>query len=513
MTTKLRTKLILSHVGLTLLAFALTFMLAIVPVRNAQQQDLEDRLEDGAQSLARQVSLYTQFSNTSIVDQIAQDPTTTAIVLRLAADWTSARVLLVSPDGTVLVDTASDGSLEGQQIPQIEEGISHLNSQISGQLLAGIEDSTRLAQQTRSVQIENVDGELATVATTLLNVTQDDDQIYLVAMAPVPRFPTIDSFVGPLLVAAGIALLISLGLAALIARSISKPVMSLTQTATEISEGKLEMRAEQATGEFGLLVAAFNGMLDRLETVDRSQRRLLANIAHELRTPLTSIQGYAQAMRDGLFTSTEAHDEAMEVIVVESARMEELVNQVLQLSRLESGERPLNIEMLEVDVLLHDVVRRFRASAETSGIHLSSDAPDDLQFPGDRELLLQALGNLVTNALRHTPDGGFVHLRGYTETQAEGELGGAVCIEVADDGAGIRSDQLERIFERFQRGGDGPDADGTGFGLGLAIVREVITKHHGEITVESVVDHGSRFVIRLPASAGAPLSALEQQGS
>jgi signal transduction histidine kinase len=223
---------------------------------------------------------------------------------------------------------------------------------------------------------------------------------------------------------------------------------------------------------------------------------LLANVAHELRTPLTSVQGYAQALRDGVLRDDQERDEALLAITEESGRMGELVNQILQLSRLESGQSELDVTSFEVADLFERLRRQFLPLAAQAQVELDFSAAPRLVLHADEGLLMQAIGNLVSNGLRHTPAGGAVNVRA---VRAAGPAGAPVVrLAVTDSGAGIPEEQLDRIFERFYRGGTTPA--GRRFGLGLAIVAEIVARHHGDISVESAVGAGTTFTIDLPAT-------------
>jgi len=345
-----------------------------------------------------------------------------------------------------------------------------------------------------------VDDFIGAVATTSNLDVPPAERLYVVTLAPQRRLPVFDRGLAPFVLAAGVAAIVSIPLAFLLARTISHPITQLTGAARAIAAGDLTRRVpgRQDKGEVGTLVYAFNTMVERLEQTYESQRQLLANVAHELRTPLTSIQGYAQALRDGVLQDDDERDEALLAVTEETGRMGDLVNQILQLSRLESGQSELSLSEFEVVDLLERLRRQFQPLAARANVTLSFDAPEGLRLNADEELLIQALGNLIGNGLRHTPSGGRVSVRA---ALAGGPDGARLArFSVSDSGAGIPPEQLERIFERFYRGGGAPTA--RRFGLGLAIVREVVARHNGTITVDSAVGRGTTFTIDLPNTEG-----------
>jgi signal transduction histidine kinase len=243
-------------------------------------------------------------------------------------------------------------------------------------------------------------------------------------------------------------------------------------------------------------------MSRRVAATSRSQRELLANVAHELRTPLTSVQGYAQALRDGVIEDRAEQERALTTIGRESERMANLIGQLLDLARLESGQSRLKLRPVAAANLLDRVAERFQPAASRKGIVLHVAGGTGLTIQGDEDRLVQILSNLVDNALRHTPGGGHVKLEAASNLVLNGRAAD-IRLTVADTGEGIPPDRLPHIFDRFDRGASAT-TDGSGFGLGLAIVRELVALHGGTIRVSSQVGLGTTFVVDLPAATPAP---------
>jgi signal transduction histidine kinase len=496
MLASLRSKLFLSHFLVILLAFLLAALVAVVPLRRVQTAAEEARLQLSAESVARQIDLTRQ-----IREQLPGERASGERVLQAIIDaeqrQTDRRVLLAERDGTVQFDSAITNRLIGVRLPGLSLAIQRVNALAER---AAVEDGDSAAivipREAVSVPVRSVEEFIGAVATTSNFETPPADRLYVVTLAPERRLPVFDRGIAPFVLAGGVAAIVSIPLAFLLARTISHPVTRLTRAARAIAAGDLTRRVpgRQDKGEVGTLVHAFNTMVERLEQTYESQRQLLANVAHELRTPLTSIQGYAQALRDGVLHDDAERDEALLAITEETGRMGDLVNQILQLSRLESGQSELSLSEFKALDLLERLRRQFQPLAARANVALSFDAPDELRLHADEELLLQALGNLIGNGLRHTPSGGSVTVRA---SVASGPAGARlVRFSVGDSGAGIPSEQLERIFERFYRGGGASAA--RRFGLGLAIVREVVARHNGTISVDSSVGQGTTFTIDLP---------------
>jgi len=292
--------------------------------------------------------------------------------------------------------------------------------------------------------------------------------------------------------AGGIALLVALGLAYLMARWVAAPLQRIAAATQNVADGRYQELPLEGPKEVQELAQAFNEMVGRVQASQQSQRDLVANVSHELKTPLTSIKGFAQAILDGTVDSPLRLKEAADVIHSEAERMLRLVLDLLDLARFDAGTVKIEHEAVDLAGLLRDVAERFSALSEPSKIELEVQIGSELQVLGDPERLAQVFDNLLDNALKFTPVGGKVWL----EARREGT---EALISVRDSGAGIPPDELPRIFERFyqtdksRRGGHG-----RGVGLGLAIAREIVTTHAGSLTAGSNSPQGSIFVVKLP---------------
>lgn len=276
-----------------------------------------------------------------------------------------------------------------------------------------------------------------------------------------------------------------------VARAALRPLARVAATAGRISHSALTERVDYdgPDDEVGSVVRSLNAMLDRLEVAFGEQRRFVADASHELRTPLAVVRGNLETL---CTEESPAGDrrEAMSAVRDELARMERLVEDLLSLARLESGAPRRPFQPLDAAVLLEEAAGRARAlEGERT---LLVDAPGQLWVSGDPDLLDAALGNLVRNAWHHTAPGGRITL------SARGDAD-SVMLSVADDGPGIPAAELERVFDRFYRGGTRPDdASGGGSGLGLAIVRRLVELHDGTIQAENGAGGGAVFTVTLP---------------
>ena len=261
----------------------------------------------------------------------------------------------------------------------------------------------------------------------------------------------------------------------------------------------LRVRANPVTGPGGQhlgVVAVAQDITDQHRT-DLVRREFVANVSHELRTPLTSVRALAEALTGGAAQDREAGPRFLERIIAEIDRLTLLVNDLLDLSAIESGSAKMEMAAVLLGDVIDDVVAKFRPIAERRRIALRGGAGPDLPRAwADRARVTQALANLVDNAIKYTPDGG-------TVTVAGAARDGMVAISVADSGIGIAPEHLPRIFERFYRADRSRSRALGGTGLGLSIVKHIATSHGGEVEVESAEGRGSRFTLLLPRAPRA----------
>ncbi|WP_444948770.1 HAMP domain-containing sensor histidine kinase [Micromonospora ureilytica] len=347
----------------------------------------------------------------------------------------------------------------------------------------------------------------------------------------VKRLAWIDLLVG------GSVLIMLASVGAGIVRTSLKPLVEIEQTAAAIAGGDLTRRVPdpeegqaEPTSELGRLSRALNAMLTQIEAAftaraasetsarwaesaardaaaaaqasearairsEERMRQFVADASHELRTPLTTIRGFAELYRQGAASAPEQTAGLLRRIEDEAARMGLLVEDLLLLARLDM-ERPLSLTPVELPVLASDAVQAARAMASERQIELEI-APESgpLVVSADDARLRQVIGNLVTNALTHTPPEAEIRVRLHAEP------GGFAVVEVADTGPGLSTEQAERVFERFYRADAARTrrADGnTGTGLGLAIVAALVAAHHGSVEVAQTPGGGATFRVRLP---------------
>jgi len=309
----------------------------------------------------------------------------------------------------------------------------------------------------------------------------------------------------------GAAVLVVLGLAEFwsVHRSL-RPLMEVEQTAAAIAAGQLDRRVPERDPrtEVGRLSSALNGMLAQIQralassessaekarTSEERMRRFITDASHELRTPLTTIRGFAELYRQGAARDMEM---VMSRVESESRRMGLLVDDLLLLARLDA-QRPIEQNRVDLLALASDAVHDAQAIAPKRNITMEVfDGPGTPEVLGDEPRLRQVLGNLVTNALQHTPESADITVRVGTE-------GDDAIVEVVDEGPGMSQEDALRIFERFYRTDSSRARISGGTGLGLSIVDSLVLAHDGTVTVTTAPGQGCRFYVSLPRIADVP---------
>jgi signal transduction histidine kinase len=308
---------------------------------------------------------------------------------------------------------------------------------------------------------------------------------------------------GGFLVAGAVALLVSLFLGILIARSIALPLQRIARAAGAVAAGDYTHRL-QASGppEVKRVAASFNVMIGQVESSQRAIRDFVSNVSHELKTPLTSIQGFSQAIMEGATQDEAAQRRAASIIHQEASRMARLVEDLLDLARIDSGQVVMDKIPLDLTQILLSTVERLLPQAAQKQVELVKKWDKLPPVVGDGDRLAQVFTNLLDNALHHTPQGGRVTItsklaRGLPRPRrvrpgsvrtdvstAPSARGDFVEISIADTGPGIPPDDLSRVFERFYQV-DKSRQHGRGTGLGLAIAKEIIEAHGGYIRAQS----------------------------
>lgn len=289
-----------------------------------------------------------------------------------------------------------------------------------------------------------------------------------------------------------VAVLLACVMGVVVSRKLAKPIKSITSTAAQIRSGDLTARTGiVGDDEIGQLGETFDDMATSLERDLKLEHRLTSDVAHELRTPLMAMLATVEAMQDGVLPADEEH---LETVAGEVRRLSRLVSAMLQLSRIENGTTKFNPEKTDMIRLVRSVVEAQEQLFADRGLRLKLDVKTnrrELFCEVDRDMIRQALINLMSNALRYTPEEGYVVV-------SVAQEGRDVLIAVADTGIGIAKEDLARVFSRFWRSDASRERESGGLGVGLAVTKEIIDRHHGFIGVESELGKGTKFTLHIP---------------
>ncbi|MEW1631866.1 HAMP domain-containing sensor histidine kinase [Streptomyces sp. NPDC089173] len=312
--------------------------------------------------------------------------------------------------------------------------------------------------------------------------------------ATVPGFDLSPANTAKIAGAAALVLALTVGASVLAGARLVRPLHALTGAAQRLRDGE-EHASVPVSGddEIGRLAAAFNDMSAHRARLEEQRKAMVSDVAHELRTPLSNIRGWLEAAQDGLADPDPAF---VSSLLEEAVQLQHIIDDLQDLAAADAGALRLHPEPVRTGELLSQVAAAHQARAETAGVRLkvvgAAPAPE---LHADPVRLRQAVGNLVSNAVRHTPAGGTVTLRAYGDGSK-----GVVVIEVEDTGTGIPADDLPYVFDRFWRAEKSRSRRTGGSGLGLAIVRKLTEAHGGTASATSTEGEGSAFTLRLPAA-------------
>jgi two-component system sensor histidine kinase BaeS len=451
----LRARLVAAMVGVAIVVLGASYLATYALTRRALQDNALDNLRERSSELVA----------------IAEDPTTAARPrerLRLALRLTSIDALVVSAGGTVSALPADGGGLPAPLEPD-DLDVARL---FAGEQVTGRRgDTVFLAIPTgRGVP----QGRVVIVATDAVD------------------FSVLRNLFPLLLLAGALVLVLASGAAAWIVRRLTRPIRAVERAAARIATGDLGARAGIPPGtdeELATLAATLNAMAAQLEQARGGERAFLLSVSHDLRTPLTSIRGYAEALADGTLDGAdpEARGRAAAVIAAEARRLERLVRDLLDLSRLDSRQFSLHPRPCDAAEIVRDAAAAFAPKAEELGLRLDVDAPGPIPGDLDGERLAQIVANLVENALKYAATR--VHVAAHASSPGE------VAIVVDDDGPGIPPADRDAVFDRLYTVRETPGRT-VGTGLGLAIVRELA----GAMGGHALVAADSRFVVALPTN-------------
>lgn len=462
----LRGRLILSHIIPILIIIP---MVGIVLVYLLETQVLLGNISN---ELIRQAVLVANSFGSS--PEIWFDSTRAQAFVTLVSPQVTSKVMLLDPVGRLMVSSdPKDSGLVGQvfdeaYIQRVLNGetsdaqITRNQAEITDVLVPVITPNQRLLGFVR----------LVNPLTDIYARSQDLRKVSLIVIS------------------VGVLLGVLLGWR--LAAEIERPLQTITKAMPRLATAsQLTPLPEQGPEEIRLLVRSVNSLVERLKTLEESRRRLLANLVHELGTPLGALQSGVQAMIAGADEDVALRKELLHGMDTELGRLRGLLDELAHLHEQVLGPLELNTRPVDIGDWLNTLAGPWREAAQESGLHWELDIPGNLPaFPIDPDRMAQAMGNLISNAVRYTPPGGTICVRARV-------LDGILQLQVIDSGPGLTVEEQSQIFHPLYRG-KAARRFSQGMGLGLTIARDLVEAHGGQLTVESQPGHGSTFSIQLP---------------
>ena len=481
----LRVKLMLSYLGVALGTIIILAVVVSLAVQNYFASTQRDQLRSQAEFIAQQIGFSYRAQGGS---------------------WDRVSIQIGTPGPVIVVDT------HGVQLACTQAGFLELIQCDDPMLKQALTQALQGQEINGQVQGTTDDGNAYTgqyISVPLRNGGQANGQIIgAMLLAEPERYPKGFSpndfliHVNQAILITGLAVaLVGLLFSLLFARSLTRPLASLTRAAEQMKSGNYAQRvaSPKSRDELERLTVTFNDMADtiasdvaELHRQEQLRRDLIANIAHDLATPLTAIQGFSEALADDVISNPQERQETAQVIGREVQRLRRLVGDMQQMTSLESGRLQLDLAPLDMHSLVDETLAVIKGECEQAGISVHNKiAPSTPPVLADSDRITQVLLNLLDNARRYTPAGGELSV----EAMLEGKM---LRVCVSDTGSGIESVDLPHIFERFYRVDRARTATTGGSGLGLAIVKAIISAHGGSIAAESKKGQGTHISFSLP---------------
>jgi two-component system, OmpR family, sensor histidine kinase BaeS len=486
----LRVKLVLSYLGVALGAILLLVVVISLAVQNYFYTVQTDQLRSEAELFAQQIGQYYKVAGES---------------------WDFGRIPLFSPL-QIVIDTNQNVRSESPpllklsqtDVPTLTSALlqSLKGQEVTGSLQGSPADNTYFSGFYISVPIYDGGNPGEKVVGALLLALPYK---YPQGFSPGDVLAALDQVI---LITGAIIAIVVITFSIFLTRRLTRPLVSLTAVAEEMKGGDYSQRVEapQSTDEIGTLAQTFNDMADKIETdvtelrrQDQLRRDMIANIAHDLVTPLTAIQGFSEAIADEVISAPEARYETAQLIGREVQRLRRLVSDMQNMTALETGRMHLDVAPLNMRALVDEVLEVIGPECEQAGISLRNEiAPAMPLVLADSDRITQVLLNLLDNARRYTPAGGSINVGASLEADARGVKW--LDISVQDSGSGIAAADLPSIFDRFFRIDRARSGEHGGSGLGLSIVKAIITGHGGSVKAESAPGEGTRISFTLPVA-------------
>lgn len=288
-----------------------------------------------------------------------------------------------------------------------------------------------------------------------------------------------------------LTILLSIVIAMFLSRRIAKPISDMTKKATKLADGNYNLVFKNTgINELDELANSLNYLEQEVSKTDTYRRDLMANVSHDLKTPLTMIKAYAEMIKDITIDDKEKTIKNLDVIIEETERLNILVNDILELSKLQNNHDNLDIEEFDIVLLIKDILRRYEIIKETENYNLILESPESIIVKADKKRISQVIYNLINNAVNYTGDDLKVIVR-LTEESKD------CLVEIIDTGKGIDEEDLQNIWNRYYKQEKNHKRNVIGTGLGLSIVKNILEQHHFDYGVKSIKNHGTTFYFKI----------------
>lgn len=319
------------------------------------------------------------------------------------------------------------------------------------------------------------------------HIDRENEYVVMVAATLAPVKEAVSTIRQQLIGITLFLILIATIVAFLMARSLTQPILKISNAAKAIAKGQLDTRVSvKSKDEIGQLADNFNIMAKEISKATTLQRELVANVSHDIRTPLTMIKGYAETIKDLTGDNKEKREKQLDIIIEESNRLNVLVNDILDLSKLQAGQLTLEYSYFDLSKILRDIMKRYDLLVSNENFSFHLDVPESCVVYADEVKIQQVIYNIVNNATNHTGEDKqvFVSLDDYPDRAV---------VRVQDTGVGIKPEDLPLIWDRYYKPYKKNDRKGMGTGLGLSIVKAILNAHQLQFGVHSVLGQGSTF--------------------
>jgi signal transduction histidine kinase len=480
MTVSLRSKLVFIMLLLIVLLMAVVLVFLTRGVRDFYTDEFYRRME----------SVFSDANLMSALREAADEPDATdrmreilrTYVGQLGIDTETRNYYILDGEtGSVLISSAP-----GQQ--RIPAATRNVLRALTGQTAFGSGDSS--GYMDIAVPVSGAEGNARFVV-----YIYDNRQTALKQNAEIFKL---------ILESVAIGFVISTAISVVLSKALLQPIQGMTKAAEAMAGGDFSREISvESNDEIGILSETFNMMAARIESTledlkkaEALRKEFVANVSHELRTPLTGIRTYAETLADNSDLPQQTADEFLRVILNESDRMANIVRDLLELSRFDAGNMEFRFEEFSIEQSIRDVYTAIALDARNRGYEMNIESQPGIPTVwGDRARIEQVFMNVLTNAVKYTPPGGRVDISCASE-------GSGVHVRISDTGIGIPPEDMPHVFDRFYRVDKARSRESGGTGLGLSIAREIVTRHGGEIKIDSTPGVGTAVTVTLPVGAG-----------